>query len=96
MKVINNSDVERLVSQDEVTRTLETAYQDLFSGKAVCRPRVDVEIPSSDPDRFYRWGTMEGGCTGRYFAIRCKSDNLAKQFRRDDLFFRAQWTNASR
>ena len=59
MKVINNSDVARLVSQDEVTRTLETAYQDLFSGKAVCRPRVDVEIPSSDPDRFYRWGTME-------------------------------------
>ena len=76
MKVINNSDVARLVSQDEVTRTLETAYQDLFSGKAVCRPRVDVEIPSSDPDRFYRWGTMEGGCTGRYFAIRCKSDMI--------------------
>ena len=76
MKVINNSDVARLVSQDEVTRTLESAYEDLFSGRAVCRPRVDVEIPSADPDRFYRWGTMEGGCAGRYFAIRCKSDMI--------------------
>lgn len=76
MKVINNSDVARLVSQDEVTQTLESAYRDLFAGRAVCRPRVDVEIPSSNPDCFYRWGTMEGGSAGRYFAIRCKSDMI--------------------
>ena len=47
----HNSDVARLVSQDEVTRTLERPSGFIF-GKAVCRPRVDVEIPSSDPDRF--------------------------------------------
>ncbi len=74
MKVINNDDVTRLVTQDEVTHALESAYQDFFNGTAVCRPRVDVEIPSSSPDRFYRWGTMEGGSAGKYFAIRCKSD----------------------
>jgi alanine dehydrogenase len=76
MKVINNADVSRLVNQAEVTRALETAYQDFFNGTAVCRPRVDVEIPSSSPDRFYRWGTMEGGSAGKYFAIRCKSDMI--------------------
>ncbi len=76
MKVINNADVSRLVNQEEVTRALETAYQDFFNGTAVCRPRVDVEIPSSSPDRFYRWGTMEGGSAGKYFAIRCKSDMI--------------------
>jgi alanine dehydrogenase len=76
MKVINNSDVSRLVTQEEVTRALESAYQDFFNGTAVCRPRVDVEIPSSSPDRFYRWGTMEGGSAGKYFAIRCKSDMI--------------------
>ena len=76
MKVINNADVSRLVTQQEVTRALESAYQDFFNGTAVCRPRVDVEIPSSSPDRFYRWGTMEGGSAGKYFAIRCKSDMI--------------------
>lgn len=76
MKVINNADVSRLVTQEEVTRALESAYQDFFNGTAVCRPRVDVEIPSSSPDRFYRWGTMEGGSAGKYFAIRCKSDMI--------------------
>jgi ornithine cyclodeaminase/alanine dehydrogenase-like protein (mu-crystallin family) len=76
MKVINNADVSRLVNQEEVTRALESAYQDFFNGTAVCRPRVDVEIPSSSPDRFYRWGTMEGGSAGKYFAIRCKSDMI--------------------
>ena len=76
MKVINNADVSALVTQEEVTRALESAYQDFFSGTAVCRPRVDVEIPSSSPDRFYRWGTMEGGSAGKYFAIRCKSDMI--------------------
>ena len=76
MKVINNTDVARLVTQAEVTQVLESAYQDFFNGIAVCRPRVDVEIPSSSPDRFYRWGTMEGGSAGKYFAIRCKSDMI--------------------
>ena len=76
MKIINNADVSRLVTQEEVTRALESAYQDFFNGTAVCRPRVDVEIPSSSPDRFYRWGTMEGGSAGKYFAIRCKSDMI--------------------
>ena len=30
MKVINNDDVTRLVTQDEVTHALESAYQDFF------------------------------------------------------------------
>lgn len=74
MKIINNLDVTQLVSQHEVTTVLEAAYQDFFAGHAVCRPRVDVEIPSSSPEKFFRWGTMEGGRAGEYFAIRCKSD----------------------
>ena len=52
MKVINNADVTQLVSQNEMTATLEKAYQDLFSGRAVCRPRIDIEIPSSLPEKF--------------------------------------------
>lgn len=74
MKIINNGDVSRLVNQREVTNALEVAYRDYFAGRAVCRPRIDIEIPTSCPEQFFRWGTMEGGSTGKYFAIRCKSD----------------------
>ena len=31
-------------------------------------------IPTSDPAKNYQWGTMEGGSTAGYFAIRMKSD----------------------
>src|SRR5687767_6785653 len=47
---------------------------DLARGEAVCRPRIDIRIPTQDPERVYQWGTMEGGSTGGYFAIRIKSD----------------------
>ncbi len=40
----------------------------------MCRPRIDIRIPTGDPERVYQWGTMEGGSTGGYFAIRIKSD----------------------
>ena len=42
----------------------------------MCRPRIDIRIPTSDPEKIYQWGTMEGGSTGGYFAIRIKSDIL--------------------
>ena len=55
---------------------LEKSYVQMISGEAVCRPRIDLQIPTQDPDKTYRWGTMEGGATCGYFAIRMKSDIL--------------------
>lgn len=53
---------------------LEEAYTSLAAGDGVCRPRIDIEIPTGSEGRTYRWGTMEGGSSGGYFAIRMKSD----------------------
>ena len=53
---------------------LEKAYLDIATTEAVCRPRIDVRIPTKDPAKNYQWGTMEGGSTAGYFAIRMKSD----------------------
>ena len=53
---------------------LEEAYLQLAAKEAVCRPRIDIRIPTSDPAKNYQWGTMEGGSTAGYFAIRMKSD----------------------
>ncbi len=85
MLLIDNEIVQRVLTPALTRRALESAYRDLASGEAVCRPRIDVRIPTQAKDRFYQWGTMEGGAAGGaagggYFAIRIKSDIV---FQRD-------------
>jgi alanine dehydrogenase len=72
--LINNDDVSRLLTMEATLAALEQSYLQLVTGEAVCRPRIDIRIPTSDPSRNYQWGTMEGGSTSGYFAIRMKSD----------------------
>jgi alanine dehydrogenase len=72
--IINNDDVARLLTMDATLEALEQSYLQLVTREAVCRPRIDIRIPTSDPARNYQWGTMEGGSTSGYFAIRMKSD----------------------
>jgi len=72
--LIDNEVVRRVLTPAAVRQALESAYRSLASGEAVCRPRIDIRIPTRDPEKFYQWGTMEGGSTGGYFAIRMKSD----------------------
>lgn len=74
MLIINNADVARVLSMETTMAALEEAYLALATQEAVCRPRIDIRIPTSDPAKNYQWGTMEGGSTAGYFAIRMKSD----------------------
>lgn len=71
---INNDMVSEVLTMQDTIDVLEKAYADLVAKEAVCRPRVDIQIPTSDPHKAYQWGTMEGGSVGGYFAIRMKSD----------------------
>lgn len=77
--IINNHDVEKLLTMEMTIEALEMAYKQLVSRESVCRPRIDIQIPTSDPNKVYRWGTMEGGSTSGYFAIRMKSDVVYEQ-----------------
>jgi ornithine cyclodeaminase/alanine dehydrogenase-like protein (mu-crystallin family) len=72
--LIDNATVARVLTMRDTIEALECSYADLAAGRGVCRPRIDVRIPTGDPSRTYRWGTMEGGSTAGYFAIRVKSD----------------------
>ena len=72
--ILDNNDVSKLLTVDAAIEALETSYRGLPSGETVCRPRIDIKIPTSDPGKIYQWGTMEGGSTSGYFAIRMKSD----------------------
>jgi alanine dehydrogenase len=72
--IINNHDVEQVLTMEMTLDALEESYLALAAGEAVCRPRIDIRIPTSAPGKNYQWGTMEGGSTAGYFAIRMKSD----------------------
>lgn len=77
--LINNDQVKQVLTMPMTMAALEEAYKDLTQGEAVCRPRIDIRIPTSDPGKTYQWGTMEGGSTRGYFAIRVKSDIIYEQ-----------------
>lgn len=74
--MLSNADVAQVLTMRDTIEALETSYRELARGEAVCRPRIDIRIPTADPAKTYQWGTMEGGSTGGYFAIRMKSDVL--------------------
>ncbi len=75
MLLLNNADVQKVLTMAMTVEALEDSYRQLVAGTAVCRPRIDIRIPTGEGDRLYQWGTMEGGSsvTG-YFATRIKSD----------------------
>ena len=74
MLLINNEAVESVLTMEQTIAALDDAYRQHVLGEAVCRPRIDIQIPTTDPRKVYRWGTMEGGSMSGYFAIRIKSD----------------------
>jgi ornithine cyclodeaminase/alanine dehydrogenase-like protein (mu-crystallin family) len=72
--IINNDDVSDLLTMEDTIEVLEKSYLNLARREAVCRPRIDIRIPTSDPAKNYQFGSMEGGATANYFAVRMKSD----------------------
>jgi ornithine cyclodeaminase/alanine dehydrogenase-like protein (mu-crystallin family) len=77
--ILNNDDVKNVLTMEMTMKALEEAYLQLVKNEAVCRPRVDIQIPTKDPQKIYQWGTMEGGSISGYFAIRMKSDVVYEQ-----------------
>jgi alanine dehydrogenase len=72
--ILNNDEVRSVLTMEITMEALEQAYHEVSRTAAVCRPRIDIQIPTEDPKKVYQWGTMEGGSTSGYFAIRMKSD----------------------
>jgi alanine dehydrogenase len=77
--ILNNDDVKEVLTMEVTMKALEQAYTELTRREAVCRPRIDIQIPTKDPNKIYQWGTMEGGSMSGYFAIRMKSDVIYEQ-----------------
>ncbi len=77
--ILNNDDVQSVLTMEIAMKALEEAYRQIARREAVCRPRIDIQIPTKDPQKMYQWGTMEGGSISGYFAIRMKSDIIYEQ-----------------
>ncbi|TAK04412.1 ornithine cyclodeaminase family protein [bacterium] len=77
--ILNNDDVQSVLTMEIAMQALEEAYRQIARREAVCRPRIDIQIPTKDPQKMYQWGTMEGGSISGYFAIRMKSDIIYEQ-----------------
>lgn len=77
--ILNNDDVKQVLTMKITMEALEKAYGELAREEAVCRPRIDIQIPTKNAEKIYQWGTMEGGSTSGYFAIRMKSDVIYEQ-----------------
>lgn len=79
MLLIDNATTASVLTMPAVVAVLDQTYRDLAAGEVVCRPRIDLRMPTGEDDRVYQWGTMEGGSAASgYFAIRMKSDVLAE------------------
>ena len=76
MLLLNNDDVKQVLTMEITVSALDEAYRELTRREAVCRPRIDVQIPTKDSTKIYQWGTMEGGSTSGYFAIRMSAMSL--------------------
>ena len=79
MLFLNNDDVKQVLTMEVTMDALDKAYRELARQEAVCRPRIDIQIPTKDAEKIYQWGTMEGGSMSGYFAIRMKSDVIYEQ-----------------
>ena len=46
---VNNKEVEQVLTMKDTITALERSYWQLAAHEAVCRPRIDIRIPTSDP-----------------------------------------------
>ena len=48
---LNNDDVKGMLTMETTMTALEKSYTQMIRGEAVCRPRIDLQIPASDPQK---------------------------------------------
>jgi ornithine cyclodeaminase/alanine dehydrogenase-like protein (mu-crystallin family) len=73
MLMIDNDVVKRVLIMRECIEAQERAFAGTLTGASVSRPRIDMFVPCSREDGYYRWGSVEGASDG-VLAVRLKSD----------------------
>ena len=55
MLLIDNATTAAVLEMPDVVAVLEQTYRDLAAGEAVCRPRIDLRLPTGEGNRVYQW-----------------------------------------
>lgn len=75
MLILNNEEIESLLSVEVSLQLLGQAYKELAEGRAVNRPRTDLYLPSTTSGGVYAFKSMEGGLVEPpVVALRLNSD----------------------
>jgi ornithine cyclodeaminase/alanine dehydrogenase-like protein (mu-crystallin family) len=75
MLIINNEEIDSLLTVDLALRALERAYAGQAGGTAVNRPRSDMYLPGVHEGSVYAFKSMEGGLVeSKVVALRLNSD----------------------
>ena len=75
---LNNTDQEQALTASDAIEAMENGVRQFAQGNAVQRPRIDNLLPTSRPDEFFCFSSMEGGIrTPSYYALRIKPDIYA-------------------
>src|SRR5258708_36939537 len=73
MLFISNDDVAKVLTMDTTIAALEDSYRGLATTETVCRPRLDIRDPTTQPGKTSPGGPMEAGSPSRCCASRMKS-----------------------
>ena len=75
MLILNNDEIETLLSMDSCIEVLNKAYRQLANGEAVNRPRTDLYLPFPETSGVYAFKSMEAGLFDpKVVALRLNSD----------------------
>ena len=75
MLILNNDEIDSLLSVELALRSLEKAYKAQANGRAINRPRTDLYLPGKDEGTVYSFKSMEGGLVeDGIVALRLNSD----------------------
>jgi alanine dehydrogenase len=73
--ILNNEEIESILSVDLCLRYLEQAYRSWSDGRAINRPRSDLYVPGTTSNGVYAFKSMEGGLSDPpVVALRLNSD----------------------
>ncbi len=72
--ILNNNELESVLDMPSCVDALYEGLKAFGRGDAVRRPRIDLFAPTSRPDEFACFSSMDGVVRGGYYAIRIKPD----------------------
>ena len=75
MLILNNDEIDSLLSVELALGSLEKAYKEQAIGRAINRPRTDLYLPGKEEGTVYSFKSMEGGLVeAGMVALRLNSD----------------------